>query len=512
MQPQSPTIDNEELVHNAARQGHVISLEVYLNQNPQYINKIFTYDKNIWTPLLAACFYKHEHVVRMLLTRFKADIEAVGEIVFSFPKFPSQLVKEVSPLWVAVAVDHFSIVKFLIEHGGANVKHLTEQYSTTFRIACYNNNLDMARYLVEHGADPYQAKKGNFTNLMLAVSGQNLFIISYLLDELKCDVNEQDENGQTALYHAVKLDSVDIVKILLEHGALNIRDQLRKVTPLMRAALYGKISVVDAFDGYCSDLEWIEAKELLAANLAGCLPGLQNRNKTIEYLTEAFELRTSKNLPKLITAESLELFNYRRECETVEQFNQFIPLDSTNALNIEVTLIHQRLLGDMSNDYHHVLRYNGYVQAGAYQYNDCLRWWFYTIDLKQKHDINLKKEDLREFVRVFEKIRQKDQMTVPVNSLLRILKIVSDELLKNKSCENADYNLHTLLYLITIAAQILYNSDRTENQEISVDDRRDLLKSIRCLTRYPYRTTKAGSTLLHLSCSSSTMTISLTSR
>src|SRR5277367_3397302 len=96
---QSSAIDDEELIHNAARQGHVISLEVYLNQNPKCINKLFTYDKSIWTPLLAACFYKHEHVVRMLLTRFKPDIDAIGTINLDTLENRFELAEEVSSLW-----------------------------------------------------------------------------------------------------------------------------------------------------------------------------------------------------------------------------------------------------------------------------------------------------------------------------------------------------------------------------------------------------------------------------
>ena len=125
--------------------------------------------------------------------------------------------------------------------------------------------------------------------------------------------------------------------------------------------------------------------------------------------------------------------------------------------------------------------------------------------------INLKKEDLREFVRVLEEIRQNDEMPVPINSLLRILKIMSDVLLQDHSSENFDYNLHTVLHLITITARILYNPHGTENQELLRDDRRDLLKSIRRITLRQYKTTETSSSLLHLCCRSSTKSTPLDS-
>ena len=44
---QLSAIDDDELIHRAVREGHCISLEVYLNQNPNCINKLFTCGKFI---------------------------------------------------------------------------------------------------------------------------------------------------------------------------------------------------------------------------------------------------------------------------------------------------------------------------------------------------------------------------------------------------------------------------------------------------------------------------------
>ena len=264
---QSSAVDNEELIHNAVRQGHRISLEIYLNQNPDCINKLYTYNQSKWTPLLAACYYKHEDIVRMLLRRFKPDIEAKGTVVFELIHSHAEIIEDVSALWIAAAVDHFDIVRLLIEQGKANINHLTKTHSTTFRVACYNNDLLLAKYLIEHGANPHQMKIGNYTNLMLSAGRRYPALVKYLVNELGSKTNEQDENGQTALYYAIKSGSVEIVKFLLENGASNIRDTLRRVTPLMRAALYGEIDLVETFDGFCSDLEWIDAIRTIGSDV-----------------------------------------------------------------------------------------------------------------------------------------------------------------------------------------------------------------------------------------------------
>jgi len=497
---QSSAIYNDELIHNAVRHGHIISLEIYLNQNPHSINKLFTYNQSKWTPLIAACYFKHEHIVRMLLHCFKPDIEAKGTIVFDLTNNQQEIIEDVSPLWTAVAVDHFDIVRLLIEQGHANINHLTKTHSTPFRVACYNNNLEMAKYLIKHGANPYQMKIGNYTNLMLCAGRRYFDLVKYLISELQCNINDQDENGQTALYYAIRSGSCEVVRFLLENGAINIRDKLRNVTPLMRAALYGEIDLVETFFGYCSDLEWIEAKELLAATFGGCVARLENVNKTIKYLTEAFELRIKKNLHKVLCIEPREIFNFELECQTIEQFNQLIYSNSKENLHIETIRIHQRLLGDMSNDYHHVLRYYGAVLADAYRYNDCLRWWFHEIDLKQKYNLHFKKEYLRCFINIFIEMKQNTQMDIPIDSLTRMLKLINNELRLNLLNENFDYNLYTLLYLITIIARIIFNSNKAELQE--------LFQLIQSIIRYEYRTIKDGSFLLHLCSSSSTISIS----
>ncbi|CAF1595078.1 unnamed protein product [Adineta ricciae] len=436
----------------------------------------------------------------MLLRRFRPDIEKVGTIVFDLSHNQQEIVEEVSPLWTAVAVDHFDIVRLLVEEGHAKINHLTKTHSTTFRVACFNNNLTMAKYLVEHGANPSQIKIGNYTNLMLSAGRRYPTMVKYLINELKVNVNDEDENGQTALYYAVRSGSCEIVKCLLENGATNFRDKLRNVTPLMRAALYGEVELVEAFHGYCSDLEWIEAKELLGGTFGGCVARLENLSKTKKYLTEAFQLRLSKNIPKVLSSPPLEIFDFCSECCTLEEFNELIHSNSKEKLHIETIRVHQRLLGDKSNDYHHVLRYYGAVLADTHRYNDCLRWWFYEIDLKQKYNTNIKKEYLRCFINIFLEMRQNNEKDIQIESLIRMLKIMKIEFQLNVKNENFDYNLRTLLYLLTIIANLIQN----RNGNVDINQRRELHHLIQLILRCEYRTVRDQLTLLHLCSTTST--------
>ncbi|CAF3431351.1 unnamed protein product [Rotaria sp. Silwood1] len=213
---------------------------------------------------MLACLKGHIDVIRMLLHRYKPDLEVLNNIVFGDVNSSRQTFFNVSVLWVATSVNNFDIVKLLVEHG-ANVNHRTKTNSTPLRGACYNGNVEMARYLIEHGADAHLAKENNDTNLMVSVCHKHLNMVTYLVDELHCDINECDINGRSALYDAVTCGSVEITEFLLKHGARNFRAVVDQMSPLMWAAERRRSDLVDVISPYCSLLERIEAQELLAS-------------------------------------------------------------------------------------------------------------------------------------------------------------------------------------------------------------------------------------------------------
>lgn len=501
---QVSALDDEELIHTAARQGHRISLEIYLSQNPQCANKLFTYRESLWTPLLAACFYKHEDVVRMLLRCFRPDIHTTGTINLRTLENRFELVEEVPPLWTAAAVNHFDIVKLLVEQGHANVNQLIKTHSTALRAACYHNNLEMVHYLITHGANPHQARKGNYSNLMLCAGRQYPLIVKYLLDEAKCDINEQDENGQTALYYAVRSGSVEMTQILLEHGAQNLRDYKRKITPLIRGALFGDANVVHIFQDYCSDLEWIEATELLATSFSGCISRIENPKKTIEYITEAFELRSRKNLPKSSTIESFELLPTRSECQTLEEFNELINSNEKDTIHIEMIFLHRRILGEDQNDYHDAIHNHGARLATNHQYHECFRWWFYELNLKRKFHIPCQSKYFELFLNLFIQMKYVDQMNIDIEDLIEMFDMMNYVLTSEIYRKYFQSNFILLLHLISLVARLLHSENTQEKQDISLDNCRKLYKSLRSIIRQHFQTELNHSSLLHLCTDSST--------
>ena len=348
--------NKDELIHRATREGRVFSLETYLNQYPiEDINKQYEYGRSKWTLLITACFYQHENVVRMLLRRFKPDVNAVGDVKLDFV---SEIMRSVSPLWVAVAVGHFDIVKLLIEEGNANVNHLSVTRSSPLRAASYIGRLDIARYLIAHGADIRLVRDGNYTNLMLSAYREHVHMVQYFIDELECNPNEYDQDGRTPLHYAIDGGSLEVIKLLLERGAKNISQNT--ISPLLWAALEAREDLIDAFENYCSsDLEWIEARELLGASFGNIESKNHNLDKAVEHIGKAYNWRVEKNLPKQSLGIPLvEAYNYSQECQTLKEFHDIIS-ESNTRLHIECLLIQERILGQKNKRYRRAIRFYG---------------------------------------------------------------------------------------------------------------------------------------------------------
>jgi uncharacterized protein len=152
-------------------------------------------------------------------------------------------------MWAA-AESHPEVVRILIEHGAdvnavSNAWHFTDTKGTNGNANVYypkggltpllfavrQGNLESTKLLVAAGANVNQTDPVKISPLVVAINNAQYDIASYLLDK-GADPNIADSTGKTALYAAVnmhaskapkegenKLDSLDIVKSALEHGA-----------------------------------------------------------------------------------------------------------------------------------------------------------------------------------------------------------------------------------------------------------------------------------------------------
>ena len=139
-----------------------------------------------------------------------------------------------TPLNIAVAKNRINIVDYLIEKGAKINLADTVDGDTPLIIAIRGGFEDMIEHLIVNGANVNQKNKLGQTPLIVAVKQEDDWIIDKLLNNNKIDLEIQDQQGYTALMHAVDSNNVEIVEKLVIAGA-NSEDALsiaqNKITP-----------------------------------------------------------------------------------------------------------------------------------------------------------------------------------------------------------------------------------------------------------------------------------------
>jgi ankyrin repeat protein len=129
-------------------------------------------------------------------------------------------------LEMSVEVGSLRYIKYALNKG-ANVNYSTrgKDHFTMIGRASYNNNIEVAKYLIDNGADINGRCKINSTPLSLACFWGYEEMIHFLVDN-GADVNLLDDNGNTPLiiYLYSGIDK-NIVEYLVENGTdINIKN------------------------------------------------------------------------------------------------------------------------------------------------------------------------------------------------------------------------------------------------------------------------------------------------
>ena len=417
--------------------------------NDDYLHRTYAkpHDQKL-TLLTMACLANRQDIVQILLEHYELDLEMLNDVYMAPRDHDASMFFDVTVLWVAAAGDNFELVQLLVEHG-AQVNHTTKTNSTAFRCACGSGNLAMARYLILNGADAHITKKHHDTNLLFAIGEQNLDIVRYLAEELGCDINECQEDGQSPLYEAVLSESIEVVEYLLQHGARNFRAHWNHLSPLLLAATMRRIDLMDMISSHCSLLEQIEAKELLGSFFAREVDDQYNPEQSFLYLSQALALRSLHQLPKALTSPALEIFRYRQEAQTIEQLEEVFK--NSDDVHIEALLVIERLLGRIHAKYRYSVRLWGASLFDNKEYDRGLAVWIYATCLHRENSLPLSIDDLRFFIEVFSE-RILESLALSVESVQTVFKLLLEEL--NDKTEDFDDHLSTLLFLITLTAQV----------------------------------------------------------
>ncbi|XP_048528378.1 putative ankyrin repeat protein RF_0381 [Triticum urartu] len=123
--------------------------------------------------------------------------------------------------------------KFLVEETGLDVDSATKTGVTPMFYAAFGGNVEVMRYLLDGSADPSMADDRGSVSLHNAAEEGGTRISSLFFSK-GVHVDAMDHRG-TPLHLAVAKDHVEVVKVLLEHGADPNRVANHVFSPLMMA-------------------------------------------------------------------------------------------------------------------------------------------------------------------------------------------------------------------------------------------------------------------------------------
>ncbi|XP_041032627.1 B-cell lymphoma 3 protein homolog [Carcharodon carcharias] len=126
-----------------------------------------------------------------------------------------------TPLHLAVITKQSSIVRQLVANGASRVL-LDRNGQTAVHLACEHSSLECLQSLLASAPERIELEIRNYdgyTPLHVAVNSHHREIVAHLLAQ-GADIDAADiKSGRTPLVHAVESNCMDMVNLLLEHGA-----------------------------------------------------------------------------------------------------------------------------------------------------------------------------------------------------------------------------------------------------------------------------------------------------
>ncbi|KAK7503828.1 hypothetical protein BaRGS_00004951 [Batillaria attramentaria] len=197
------------------------------------------HDKNHRAPFEEAVMKKQPKVVESLLAK-----GVTGNIIMSGGH---------TPLTYAVEKECPGLLSVLIKGPGIEVDKPNTWGHTAAYLAAKNGEVEMLKSLLSAGANAnYICKEeGAYTPLIAAAANEHVQVVSALTKH-GCDLNAQDADGWTALWHAYSSASEDICRVLLRAGADKSIPNAEGQTVVQDATENEDESMIELFQKYNS--------------------------------------------------------------------------------------------------------------------------------------------------------------------------------------------------------------------------------------------------------------------
>ena len=214
------------------------------------------------SPLYYACAGGHVDVVKLLVTKFKVDVNYtdadhrnllhyacskawdidVVKALFKAEVFNCADYTVKTPLHYACTNRNWQIVKLLLPYFKND-----DRGWTPLHIACAQGYLQLVIVLKSSSKDMVHPDAEGRSPLMLAALGGHINVVKTMLGYYKCPVATKDKYGSTLLHLACRRGSADLVKLLVTKYKLDIKARNgENNTTLHVAALAGQKEVIDA--------------------------------------------------------------------------------------------------------------------------------------------------------------------------------------------------------------------------------------------------------------------------
>ena len=175
--------------------GNGLAIDDLLNGNPSLSKQKTSHDIS---PLLLACYYNKPQIVKVLLKHI--DELTIHE---------------------AAAANLLEQVQAMIEDQPGLLDELSDHGFTPLGIATHFGNEDIVRFLLANGADPnIQSQNGYNVYPIHTAIGSGFDGIAKMLIEAGAEVNVLQSSRTSPLHLASQHGNIDLIILLLEHGAL----------------------------------------------------------------------------------------------------------------------------------------------------------------------------------------------------------------------------------------------------------------------------------------------------
>jgi ankyrin repeat protein len=183
-----------ELLEQYITEGDATALDALLAQNPALATQTTSHKVS---PLMLSCYYKKPEVADVLL-KYNSDIS----------------------LFEASAVGKFDVVAHQVFNHPDDLNLYAGDGFTPLGLACYFGQFEVARYLVLKGADVNLPSNNGFNVFPLhSAAAGNYTDIARMLVNNGAQVNIKQQAGVTPLHSAAQNGNLELLILLLEKGA-----------------------------------------------------------------------------------------------------------------------------------------------------------------------------------------------------------------------------------------------------------------------------------------------------